>query len=84
MSILRQRVISLMQSRPGERLCASCVAEQLGVRHKNAHEAMLKLEAHLGFRRGYGRCSACDKTRMVSGVAPDRAPAPTANEVDGR
>ncbi len=84
MPIMRERVVSLLQSRPGEPLCASCVAGQLGVRHKNAHEAMLKLEAHGGFRRAYGQCSACDKTRMVSVVVPTRKPAPTASEGETR
>jgi ribosomal protein L34E len=85
MPILRQRVVALLRSRPGEPLCVSCVAQHLGVRHKNAHEAMLKLEAHRGFHRAYGQCSTCGKTRMVSGVSaggPGGAPARTPDEVD--
>lgn len=63
---LKDRVIALLVSRPGDGLCGSCLARMLGVPHKSAHEAALKLEARPGFNRGYGQCSVCDKYRIVT------------------
>jgi hypothetical protein len=67
--MLRNRVMDLLVNRPSERLCAACMATILGVPHKSAHEAALKLEALPAFRRHYGRCSRCGKTRIVAGSA---------------
>jgi hypothetical protein len=63
---LRERMMALLTARPGLELCAGCIAEELGVRHKSAHQAALKLEAARGFRRQYGRCAACGKTRLIA------------------
>ena len=66
MDRLRDRVVGLMQTRPGESLCVGCIAKALGATHKSAHEATLKLEARPGFTRGYGPCVLCGKTRIVT------------------
>jgi hypothetical protein len=75
MTRLKERVIELLHSRAGEDVCVGCIARALGVPHKSAHEAMLKLEAQSGFRRRYGRCVACDKTRIVTGYTLAAIPA---------
>lgn len=62
---LRDRVVELLSSQPGRDLCVGCIARALDVSHKSAHEATLKLEAVPAFRRAYGRCAACGKTRIV-------------------
>jgi hypothetical protein len=77
MTRLRDRVVALLLSRVGDDLCVGCIASTLAVPHKSAHEAMLKLEARPGFTRRYGRCSACQKTRIVTARtngAPTAAP----------
>lgn len=67
---LRERITSLLQSQPGRELCAACIARELDVKHKSAHQAALKLEASRGFRRQYGRCATCGKTRLVATAVP--------------
>ena len=71
-----------LRTRPGDPICVGCIAKVLGTTHKSAHEATLKLEARPGFSRGYGRCSMCGKTRIVT---TRHAPAtmPAAAESDG-
>jgi hypothetical protein len=63
---LRDRISALLRQHPGKELCAACIAVALDVRHKSAHQAALKLEASTGFRRQYGRCAECGKTRLVA------------------
>ena len=66
MDRLRDRVVDVLEKRPGDSLCVGCIAKSLGATHKSAHEATLKLEAQPGFTRGYGRCAICGKTRIVT------------------
>ena len=63
---VRDRVIPLLESRRGERLCLSCIAGLLQVTDKQAHEATLKLEQHPAFRRQCALCSMCGKTRTIT------------------
>jgi hypothetical protein len=77
MSVLKSRVMDLLVNRPAQPLCASCMASMLGVPHKAAHEAALKLEALPAFRRHYGRCSECGKTRIVARAAHSMAHTPS-------
>jgi hypothetical protein len=79
---LRDRVITVLQTRPGESLCVGCIAKALGATHKSAHEATLKLEARPGFSRGYGHCALCGKTRIVT-QQRGSAPAPAGGATDG-
>ncbi|MBI2216272.1 MAG: hypothetical protein HYU51_03150 [Candidatus Rokubacteria bacterium] len=72
---LRDRITALLRTRTGEEFCAACIAKMLDVRHKSAHQAALKLEASVAFRRQYGRCSTCGKTRLVAtALGPTAAP----------
>ena len=64
---LRERVVALLASQPDRELCVSCIARALGVMHKSAHEATLKLEASAAFNRRYAICAVCGKTRIVVG-----------------
>ncbi|MBI1735578.1 MAG: hypothetical protein HYR51_10420 [Candidatus Rokubacteria bacterium] len=66
---LRERVITLLASQPRREVCVSCIARALGVAHKSAHEATLKLEASAAFHRRYAVCAVCGKTRIVVGKA---------------
>lgn len=74
---IRDRITSLLRAQPGRELCAACIARELGVKHKSAHQAALKLEASRGFQRRYGLCAGCGKTRLVAAViavaVPDTA-----------
>lgn len=63
--MLRDRLVTLLASRSGLGLCVRCAAAQLGVAHKSAHEAALKVEALAGFRRAYDSCAECGKLRIV-------------------
>jgi hypothetical protein len=63
--LLRDRLVMLLTSRSGRAICVRCAAAQLGVAHKSAHEAALKVEALPGFRRGYARCAECRKLRIA-------------------
>ena len=63
--MLRDRLVALLTAHAGRAVCVRCAATQLGVAHKAAHEAALKLEARAGFRRGYASCSECGKLRIV-------------------
>jgi hypothetical protein len=63
---LRDRITTLLRRETGKELCSACIARALDVRHKSAHQAALKLEASAAFRRQYGRCSGCGKTRLVA------------------
>jgi hypothetical protein len=80
---LRDRVVELLKSRDGSDLCVGCLAKTLAVPHKSAHESLLKLEAQPGFKRRYGQCSECGKTRIVTGYAAHATPAPQPVEGDG-
>lgn len=64
---VRQEVVALLASQPGRELCVSCIARAIGVTHKSAHEATLKLEAAPAFNRRYAACAVCGKTRIVVG-----------------
>lgn len=77
---LRGRITSLLRAEPGRELCAACIARELGVKHKSAHQAALKLEASRGFRRQYGRCALCGKTRLVATALPGSTPSETDTE----
>lgn len=73
LAVLRDRLVVLLTARSGRALCVRCAATQLGVPHKSAHEAALKVEALAGFRRGYAPCAECGKLRIVlavDGIAP--------------
>ncbi len=59
-------VIAFLVAKPGTALCAGCVARQLDVSRKKAHEAMLRLEARVGFARHYGRCAEGRTSRIVA------------------
>ncbi len=59
-------IIAFLVSKPDTALCAGCVAMQLDVSRKKAHEAMLRLEARVGFARHYGRCAGCRTHRIVA------------------
>jgi hypothetical protein len=75
---LRDRITALLRARAGKEICSACIARALGVRHKSAHQAALKLEASASFRRQYGWCSECGKTRLVaSALAPATGPSST-------
>jgi hypothetical protein len=63
--VLRDRLVALLTSRPGRALCARCAARALGVAHKTAHEAALKVESLAGVRRAYATCTDCAKLRIV-------------------
>jgi hypothetical protein len=65
MTLLKDRVMALLQSLAPQRLCAACLSALLAVPHKSAHEAALKVEAVPTYRRRYARCSRCGKTRIV-------------------
>jgi ribosomal protein L34E len=75
---LSERVLEVLRSSAGRDQCIGCIAHAVGVPHKRAHDAMLKLEAHRGFTRSYGKCSICGKTRIVATIYPEpmRAVAP--------
>ena len=62
---LKERVVEFLSSQPGRDMCVGCISRALDVSHKSAHEATLKLEAVPAFRRAYGQCAACGKTRIV-------------------
>lgn len=64
--VLRDRLASLLQLRPGAPLCVTCAGRLLHVSPKKMHEGALKLEWLPGFRRAYGRCADCDRTRIVT------------------
>ena len=64
---VREKVLALLASQPDRELCVSCLARALGVMHKSAHEATLKLEASAAFQRRYAACAVCGKTRIVVG-----------------
>ena len=63
--LLRDRLVALLMSRSGRSICARCAATELGVAHKSAHEAALKVEALSGFRRAYAPCGECGKLRIT-------------------
>lgn len=82
--VLRDRLASLLAHRPGAPVCVACAARLLHVSPKKMHEGALKLESLPGFRRAYGRCTDCDRTRIVTaymgrdagGPPDDSAPRP--------
>lgn len=80
LAVLRERLVALLTSRSGRALCVRCAATHLGVPHKSAHEAALKVEALAGFRRGYAPCAECGKLRIVLAVG-DIAPVVAAEEL---
>ena len=63
--MLRDRLVTLLTTHAGQAVCVRCAATRLGVAHKAAHEAALKVEARAGFRRAYASCSRCGKLRIV-------------------
>ncbi len=79
---LRDRITALLMKEAGKELCSACIAASLGVKHKSAHQAALKLEASTMFRRQYGRCSACGKTRLVAAAVAVATVEPAARQTE--
>lgn len=61
---LRHRVTALLLEL-GRGRCVGCIADTLGVPRKKAHDASIRLESIRGFKRAYGKCATCGKTRIV-------------------
>lgn len=68
---VRDRVAACVKEKAGVRLCARCIADELGLSGTLAvHEAVRHLTwagraAILGFASASGRCGPCGSTRQV-------------------
>ncbi len=65
-SLTRDVIVRFLEERRGDVFCADCITKHL-FGGKNIDVAMRHLEGN-GLRRHHGRCSACEKSRLVSGL----------------
>jgi len=65
-SLTRDTIVRFLEEQRGEVFCADCITRRL-CPGKNIDVAMRHLEGN-GLRRRHGQCSACGKSRLVSGL----------------
>ena len=62
---LIDRAIALLRSEHGRGICTPCLAELLARSAGTVHAALVRLEVHGQFTRGYATCAVCEKNRLV-------------------
>lgn len=60
------RLVAYLRAYPGLDFCQDCLAEPLGIRNTTVYQLALELESSPEFNRGYRRCSACGRIRLVT------------------
>jgi ribosomal protein L34E len=67
-TVASDRVVKHLSSHPERRVCAGCLARELGLPRNTAFDVVRRLEGRRDFSRAYGVCSACRSDRMVVGA----------------
>ena len=58
-------ILLLLEDRPGQPLCGSCIAKALALSPKRVYSALSITEGR-GGRRYHGSCSGCGNRRLVA------------------
>ena len=68
-TVASERVVEHLSAHPDRRVCAGCLARELGLPRNTAFDVVRRLEGRRNFLREYGVCTVCRADRMVVGAA---------------